>query len=221
MSIQCDYREHKCIEYLQAKNIPHEVIPLINGDFHVSHDNKAIIIERKTLDDLSCSISDGRYADQIARLSCIKSDNISILYIIEGLSKTSNKGVPYSTLLSSMQSLMIKYHFLVMRSKNHEETCEILKHISNKIKDSTSNCSSVVVKQVKKDYSHQAVYSSMLSSIPGISSKISLNIIEVYPSMSKLCDHLKENGENSLCLIPKIGKKISQTIYKYIISEES
>lgn len=221
MSIQCDYREYKCIEYFRSKNILHNVIPLTNGDFHICNDNKAIIIERKTLDDLSCSILDGRYSDQISRLSLLKSENVSILYIIEGLSKTNNKGIPYSTLLSSMQSLMIKYGFLVMRSKNCEETCEIVKHISNKIKDLTDTNNPFVVKKIKKNHSHQAVYSNILSSIPGINTTISSNIIKMYPSLSKLCDQLKHNGENSLYSIPKIGKKTSQTIYKYIVSEES
>ena len=52
------------------------------GDIHFLIDNELIlVIERKTLKDLSSSIKDGRFREQKARLSVL---NCEMLYLIEG-----------------------------------------------------------------------------------------------------------------------------------------
>ena len=137
MNLKCDYREQSIIKILNSKKIDYTIDNLSIGDFVIYNNDKtqSIIIERKTLDDLSASITDNRYKDQSLRLKELQSDNVIIMYIIEGFSKTNKKGVSYSTLLSAMQSLCIKQNFYVMRSKNTEETCDILNILSKKINE--------------------------------------------------------------------------------------
>jgi ERCC4-type nuclease len=221
MSITCDYRESKCIEYFNETSIQHTVENLVNGDFIITNslNTKRYVIERKSMDDLSSSIVDGRYKDQISRLSSIKSENTSIMFIIEGFNKNSKKGVPYSTLLSTMQSIVVKYGIYVMRSKDIKETCKIVQLISKKI-DDTIDIGDTSFQVCKKSHTLSDVYISMLMSIPGISHLLANSIKENFETLPILCKKLEESGHTILSTIPKIGNKKSLTIYKYIMYED-
>ena len=80
------------------------------GDIIISDDDAKvdkIIIERKTLNDLSASIKDGRYAEQSFRLNGLNHPNHNIIYLIEGdLTKGSifksriDKQMLYSSIFS-------------------------------------------------------------------------------------------------------------------------
>ena len=64
-------------------NLVSENLPL--GDVIIADDKEdKIIIERKSLADLSASIKDGRYNEQSYRLNGIPHHNHNIIYLIEG-----------------------------------------------------------------------------------------------------------------------------------------
>lgn len=74
-----DDREHKTKDYFI---FPHIIKRLGVGDYHLYHDDKLLlIVERKTLKDLSASIKDKRIYRQIQAL---REQNIPYLFIIEG-----------------------------------------------------------------------------------------------------------------------------------------
>src|SRR6056300_1666333 len=100
MNIEIDYREKYLIELFEEKwdnkNIEYNIKTLDIGDIIIKDegDNVIYIIERKTTDDLACSIMDGRYKEQKQRLlSNYSPDNI--IYIVEGDNKLYSKKVPY------------------------------------------------------------------------------------------------------------------------------
>lgn len=134
MNILCDYRENACIQLLQ-KTIPEKIhtTNLQLGDFHIcdSSNNPIIIVERKTVEDLYASVKDGRYLEQSKRLISYRSENpVIIMYIIENAKK------PYTDLkllYSCMYSLQMKKGFWCWRTKNCNETCEVICQISKKI----------------------------------------------------------------------------------------
>ena len=218
MHLICDYREHSINKILDTRNIQYDVQNLTIGDFVIYSENKtqSIIVERKTLDDLSASITDNRYKEQSLRLQEIKSENVKIMYIIEGLSKANKKGVPYSTLLSAMQSMCIKHNFFVMRSKSTEETCDILNILCKKINEINTSDDTIPIVFNKKSYTNKSVYIQMLSCIPGISAKTAELINEHYSNIPDLCISFKENDKYILSNIPKIGKSTSVKIYNYL-----
>ena len=84
-----DYREKKVIDLLNKNSfneqINYESCNLEIGDFILKNENDEIIfiIERKTLNDLNCSIKDGRYKEQSMRLDCCNLENHNIIYLIE------------------------------------------------------------------------------------------------------------------------------------------
>ena len=88
-----------------------------------------IIIERKTLDDLSASIKDGRYQEQSYRLNNAPIHNHNIIYIIEGI-MTSKTPV---ALYSSVFSLMYYKGFSVYKTESVESSALVIKHMLDKM----------------------------------------------------------------------------------------
>jgi ERCC4-type nuclease len=149
MIIKIDNREHellKKIEYLiqnteiyKEIQMVVEVLPL--GDFIINDGvNDLIIIERKTLNDLSASIKDGRYEEQSYRLNGIDHPNHNITYLIEGnISGTNSKLIKQrnekdkTMLYSAMCSICYFKGFTVMRSFDMSESAAIICNMTYKL----------------------------------------------------------------------------------------
>lgn len=88
------------------------------------YDNSLLIIERKTIPDLLCSIKDGRYKEQSYRLNGLLHDNHNIIYLIEG--DTNNKKffqkIDRMTFYSALLSLNYYKGFSVIKTQNLSET---------------------------------------------------------------------------------------------------
>ena len=221
--LNVDNREHHIINKLKLTDLKYSVCSLNIGDFTLqnSENNETmLIIERKTMDDLSSSIIDKRYYEQKERL---KQSNAKILYIIENFTKSNSFGITYESLISSMLSMILKDSFFVMRSKNIDETIDILKLIQSKYNSNnfTNDISkSAVITQLSKksQYSTDNIWISQLCCIPGISFNIAKNIATNYKNYEELYKKYIDEERNTKFLteIPKIGKILSKTIEKHI-----
>jgi ERCC4-type nuclease len=103
--LKIDVRERELIHLVQKiisttskfNNIQLKVAPMTLGDisFEIETDpniySETLIIERKSISDLSASIKDGRYAEQSFRLSGADHPNHNIVYLIEGCILTPPK----------------------------------------------------------------------------------------------------------------------------------
>ena len=138
LKLTIDVRERdliECCRTIMAKHslsesIVCESLPI--GDIIISNADAGedlIIIERKTLADLSASIRDGRYAEQSFRLNGISHPNHNIIYLIEGditrLSIFKSK-LDKNTLYSAMFSINYFKGFSLMRSNTLEESATII-----------------------------------------------------------------------------------------------
>lgn len=213
--IICDVRERSVISLLDKfKNVSIVQKQLDVGDFIIENDFGRIVIERKTRDDLSASITDGRYKEQKNRLHLCKESGNIIVYIIEGSHKTSHKGVPESTVTSAIISCVLKDKFFILPSYNLQDTAFILQTIASK---SSSSSSSIITPSFQKK-SFSNTYINILSCIPGVSSTIAQIIYSHFNTLENLMNELKENGKNALIKIPKIGPKISENIYNALFT---
>lgn len=145
MIIKIDVRESDLIASIQflvttdasfqVLTIVQEQLPL--GDVIICDEKEEkIIIERKTLKDLSSSIKDGRYEEQSYRLTGIDHPNHNIMYLVEGSMDKFNvfKGRgDKMTLYSAMVSLNYFKGFSVMRSLSVEESALIICNCALKI----------------------------------------------------------------------------------------
>lgn len=234
MNIEIDYREKYLIELFEKNaDMNYSVKSLDIGDIIIkdNEDKVIYIIERKTIDDLACSILDGRYTEQKQRLlSNYKTSDI--IYIIEGGNKPYSKKIPYKTIMSSIISMNLRDKINVLRTNTLEETyINILlivdKLISKKIvinkdmldvEDKTLNN---IIKVKKKDNMNENVYYlTILSQIPGCSITIAKKIQEEVSSIIKLYELYKNNNMDIVKNIKvgkkKIGDKLTNRIFQYL-----
>jgi ERCC4-type nuclease len=145
MLIKIDTREHelfkKCeatisaVPKFNALKLVSETLPL--GDIIINDGtDDCIIIERKTLSDLSASIKDGRYEEQSYRLNGIQHHNHNIVYLIEGDMQRFNsfkERIDKQTMYSAMFSINYFKGFSVMRSNTIEETATMICNMVYKV----------------------------------------------------------------------------------------
>jgi ERCC4-type nuclease len=147
ISIRIDARECELIKKMQylITNIPSfkevklstESLPL--GDIIISDDKEdLLIIERKTINDLSASIKDGRYEEQSYRLNGLEIHNHNIIYLIEG--NIGNQSphffkdrVDKLTIYSAIFSVLYYKGFSILRSTDLDETATILCNMVSKM----------------------------------------------------------------------------------------
>lgn len=248
MLIKIDIREQNLItecnnllNNYQDINIEIETLPIGDIILYDDEGNEIMIIERKTLNDLACSIKDGRYKEQGFRLSNCSLHNHNIFYLIEGnLSYYNNNkfnNIDKKTLLSSFVSITYFKGFSLYRTNNLTESAEWILSYANKIQkenaknqkcyynnENNNNENEIintketyvnVCSRVKKNnVTLDNIGAIMLSQIPGVSSNVAERIMQDYKTIGNLIEHLKENQEilNTI----KIGngdkmRKISKT----------
>ena len=137
MIIKIDTRETELLKKCQdlvLNNQKFKDVKLISqtlplGDVIINDgQNDCIIVERKTLSDLSASIKDGRYEEQSYRLNGLNHHNHNIIYLIEGEMNRFNSfkdRIDKQTLYSAMISINYFKGFSLMRSINLDETAQL------------------------------------------------------------------------------------------------
>tara|TARA_Y100000389_G_scaffold112756_1_gene109866 strand:- start:987 stop:1730 length:744 start_codon:yes stop_codon:yes gene_type:complete len=195
--------------------------------------NKTFYFERKTLSDLTSSITDGRYKEQKKRLlSNIDPNNIT--YIIEG--DTINKSLlrNNTSIPSVYFRTLYRDNIKIIFTNNIQETvtfilsfiCNIIKYPDKYINNNDNNIdnylSNVKIKSKKiENITPDNCYLLQLSQIPTISFIISKHISEKYNSMPILINELQKiedysNRIKELCTIQKIGKEKAIKILKFL-----
>tara|TARA_E500000178_G_C17022147_1_gene756161 strand:+ start:744 stop:1457 length:714 start_codon:yes stop_codon:yes gene_type:complete len=237
MKIIIDNREPKELKTILKSRLDNiEETNLEIGDIQLWKDDKVILIfERKSLNDLICSIKDGRYNEQSFRLNELELNNKCIYYLIEGnimnFCNKSNETL-IKMLFSSMLSLSYKKGFSILHTNNLEETAEFLIRFYEKI----NNDKEFVADQVSKEYSEilkcskkskitkDNINEIMLSQIPNISSNIAKILIEKFITIENLICKLRENPDtlNDIRVITKnsnrkISKNVIKTLKDYLI----
>ena len=147
MNIKVDVRESELIKKIQylITNIPSfkeiklltESLPL--GDIIINDGTEdKIVIERKSINDLSASIKDGRYEEQSYRLNGLDMHNHNIIYLIEGNINQTNtfkfkERVDKLTIYSAIFSILYYKGFSILRTIDLDETATVLCNMVGKI----------------------------------------------------------------------------------------
>lgn len=211
-----------------------------------SGNKELIMIERKTVDDLMASIKDGRHREQKIRLLKKQKDGVHIYYLIEGsLLYHKKKETLYSSILNTMMRDNIKIIFsrnieetitYLIKMSEKLDFCKISKkpqlsdnkssndtvsneNVSNQYLDTIKSCK-------KENLTKEICYQAMLKQIPGVSTGCAESISKIYPSFNDLLNKYKEleNEDEKKHLLSqimikkrKIGNKLSEKIYEYLI----
>jgi len=242
MIIKVDYREKKLISNLRKLRDMYEfekigicVENLPIGDIVIvdENDDEKLIIERKTLSDLSSSIKDGRYSEQSYRLNGESIHNHNIIYLIEGdIEKWEDKKAKYrkikkETLYVTLFSLQYYKGFSIVKLNNVTESAEYIIRITDKMMRDKKKCyydlsqnqmetySSVIKKHKSKNITKENIGEIMLCQVPGISSTIAKKIMEKYSSINNFLLNIKENI-NELKSLKINNRKLSSKVIKNI-----
>ena len=136
-TIVADDREREIIPLLSAvetATVDVVVRRLCVGDYAVTVQNRiAIVIERKTLQDLAASMRDGRMESQCAKLRELLATEEAaqrqpprVLFLIEGSSSSSSGGIPFASLQAKVDTLMLRDHFGVIWTRDAAHTAKRL-----------------------------------------------------------------------------------------------
>lgn len=235
MNTVIDNREREIVKYFGEKYSWISYKNLDVGDIQIGD---KIIIERKTLKDLSASIKDGRYKEQKIRLRATGIPSHLIIFLIEGNFKDYEGShlLPVKTLYSSILHTLIRDGFSVLRTYNIKETNFLLEHLSYtayneshklELGNIKTEYTGVINTRKIKNVTPESYYFSMLKAIPSVSGIIAKYVVERYPSIIDLCmayDKLDTREEKLVmlkeCKITtstgksrRIGKRASENIY--------
>lgn len=250
MFIKLDYREDdlKTNMNLLFKEHSHEIETdnLALGDIILLNNERdeKVIFERKSLYDLASSIKDGRYAEQSFRLNACQQHNHNIIYIIEGDLERYNptKGrMDKKTLYSALITLNYFKGFSVIRTKNINETCELIINFANKLEkepkktsyydenkvEKEVNYCEVMKKQKKNNITVDNIGEIMLSTIPGVSNKSAISIMKEFNTLKNMMEQMTidntcldnfkitcESGQTR-----KISKTCIENIKKFVLCQ--
>jgi len=200
MRLKVDHRETKLKPLFEEKQIQVEWENLAHGDFQIWLDDAPFLLfERKTLDDLTASIKDGRYKNQKA--NCLASGYTvqQMYYIIEGTVKfsTTPKKPQDKSIHGAIINTLIRDKIGIFFTKNLEETFELVQLISNRVKAEPEKYKSGCVPETQittltqNDKTTPAVcYINQLCQIPGFSKKTAEAVVAHYPDMKTLITSL-------------------------------
>lgn len=250
MIIKIDSRERElinlCKYYLEIsplyKNIQIVTENLPIGDIIIYDDKQEerIVIERKSIRDLSASIKDGRYEEQSYRLNGLHHENHNIIYLIEGdlNGKNSFKDrIDKITIYSAMFSLNHYKGFSVLRTFTQDETSLVICNMAYKMhkcdlenKKAYYHSSNSMTNQNETFGNEDTDENNILSNLEKSESSLSLVEEEINESITTstvdkdYCSVVKkvkkENitpnniGEIMLCQIPGISSTTAIAILK-------
>lgn len=241
MKLIIDCRERKLIKYLQANEIEHSVESLTLGDICIKNSvgNTIAIFERKTINDLLSSISDGRYEEQSFRL--LESGLVSnrVFYIIEGnIENYVGKGsglYSKNTIHGCIFSLTFIKGFSLICSNSLTHTGDIIIKFYKKLLCDPSLSSKTnegayldSVKLTKtSNMSYKMVCVMMLAQIPKVSKKSAETILQKYQFSLRNLVKALESDDSCLddinCDIAnnkkrKLSKPCIQNLKKYLLT---
>lgn len=230
--IDIDIREKELIQFCSLLNNTGLIIN--NKQLHLGDTiiNNNVIIERKTLTDLSASIKDGRYREQSFRLQKASEEGNKIIYMIEGNLDLYVGNIPKETLVRSFYSLMNK-GFNVFLTKNVKETAYFILQFAEKIKtnektneklclgENYEDTEGIVHKQKNTNLNRDNISIFMLSQLPGISTITATILMDNYKHISILIKELEKNPnclEEFEYINPKTNKqkKLNKNVIKCI-----
>jgi crossover junction endonuclease MUS81 len=239
--IKFDNREKELIKRLTDDGFILETENLDLGDIlfiDATTKDIIIIIERKTMSDLSASIKDGRYKEQKERLIHSIGHRVRKIMLIEG-NDFENFSLSEKTYNSVIINTIIRDDIHIHHTNNIDGTIDFILNIManlpkyyEEIKEEIVN--GVISKdgsehniyKVKKDnLTPQICFRNMLCQINGISNNIANVYVKKYENMKNFINILGTNDNNTLLEIlaneknennRRIGEKLAEKILIYI-----
>ncbi len=132
-SLIIDARERNIIRHSKEfESISYEVKQITTGDYVIITPKEKIlaVIERKSLDDFSASLKDGRHANRQKLIALREQTGCAVVYLVEGPESPPPTqcfaGIPYKHIESSIFHLMVRDNITVLRTRDTLDTAKTL-----------------------------------------------------------------------------------------------
>jgi len=244
--LQIDNREPQSLKTIlqDANNIKTELLNLHAGDFKFidSSTNKTLLlIERKEVEDLCSSLTDGRFDQQKTKLATSNNDGEQhpIAFLLEGSYKNHKKESAISTI---MLTTRFRDSFFFIKTDDINDTAKCLLkiaelYISGKMKPLSQD--EMHRRFIASRSSHrgggqfskiESWWTVSLGQIPGIGPRAARTISAKYPTAKSLldayqqCGSIKDRRELLQSLKPagtsrRLGPKASEKVWRCIVGD--
>ena len=206
MKIKVDIREKELFTAVARQSVNESVVVesclLALGDVVIcdDQDEVLVILERKTLRDLSGSIKDGRYKEQSFRLGQCGIHRHNIIYMVEGSInsyQTGAFGVNRTAVMTAIVSLFYCEGFAVFFTQHTQESAGWIVALAEKItrdgpgyyvgSQSIVTYETILQKTKRAHVTMDNIDVIMLSQIPGVSVATARAIVDAGYNVQTLC----------------------------------
>jgi Fanconi anemia group M protein len=203
--IYADQREMPSgvVEELVRAGIKVKPLPLDEGDYRISD---RVVVERKTVQDLSDSIIDGRLFEQAVRL---RDEYERPIFLVEGDTIYNKRNISRNAVLGALASLTSDYGIPTMFTRDAKETAEFIIALLRREEKTGKNVRSG---QTPRSKDIDDIQIRILSGLPGISTMLAERILEHFGSLESVFSA----EETDLSEIEGIGKKKAKEIRSVI-----
>tara|TARA_Y100000389_G_scaffold125559_1_gene122923 strand:- start:642 stop:1343 length:702 start_codon:yes stop_codon:yes gene_type:complete len=232
MEIIIDNREQAIKEQLKLENSFENITydNLLIGDIQIkkihgeNNYQNIVIIERKTINDLKHSLTDGRFSEQKKRIC--SSDFIIKAYIFEGI--VDNDDLQFQNIFKQLIiRIQFKDRIALFLTGNVIETISLIKEIHRKLikdkklytydKENTTNYIETLHVCKKNNLTPQYCFILQIAQIPGISITTAKNIAQYYSNWQSLLNAVQDEKQFLKSLKNcKFGKKKFLLLKNYI-----
>ncbi|MBN1538734.1 MAG: DEAD/DEAH box helicase [Candidatus Thermoplasmatota archaeon] len=199
--IEVDQREmpSSVVEELIRSGFKVKPLPLGEGDYRIS---SRLVVERKTAQDLSDSLVDGRLFEQVTRL---RENFERPMMVIEGDDPFNKRNIKKNALYGALASITIDYNIPVMFTTGPEETAEFLMVLARR--ENKERRPQQRSGRAKKSGLRE-VQIGTLSGLPGISTVLAGKMISHFGSLEKVFTA----SEKELTEVEGIGSRKAREI---------
>lgn len=179
------------------------------GDYVVND----VIIERKRVDDLVHSIFDGRFFNQLSRLSEMTERP---MLIIEGdLRSVRNLTSNWRAIEAALLTAVIRYNVAIYNTDDYRHTAEIIKYVAEKLPTSAPRVRETLSRLVKpKDRDLREWQLYIVQSLPGVGPKTARKLLEKFGSVKGVFNA----SFSELIRVEGINEEKAEKIIKIITS---
>ena len=202
-TIVCDNREtaSPVVRNLSSLGINIVLKQLLVADYIISDD---IGIERKSAQDFTDSIKDGRLFNELINLK----DNFEkVILILEG-DPFLDSNLNENALFGAITSVILKFGIMIFQTRDPQETATFLYHLTKKAQSESS--SQIRLRFDKKPQELENLLEYIIAGLPGINSQRAKNLLEKFKSLQEVFNARMEDLMN----VENIGEKLAQDIYR-------
>ncbi len=202
--IYADDREGKWIpQRLRDMGIEVIVKRLDDADYVVTHSSYMVAVERKSAGDYINSIADGRFFDQLHKLS--SSYGLSFMVVI---GEPDYYRIKKDAFMGSLLSVALKskQRVIPLRVESEEDFCLILKSLNKQVEEGRLRTAPRMRKTMVDDNI------AMLTAIPGIGEEKARRLLEKMGSVQKVVNA----SIADLKRVEGVGDKQAKKIYDFV-----